>query len=146
MTTWQIAIRSFFYYLRSNLAVAAGVAAATAVLTGALIVGDSMRTSLRELVLDRLGQTDELIVSNGFFRAELANELSESGAFVESYSQAVPVIMFPNGTVETVIESQDGEETKRTTVRASNVNVLGCPPEFWSLGTVEIAEDNFPTD
>jgi hypothetical protein len=43
---------------RIHLAVALGVAAATAVLTGALLVGDSVRGSLRHLALDRLGNIE----------------------------------------------------------------------------------------
>ncbi len=139
MTSWLIAIRSLVYYLRSNLAVAAGVAAATAVLTGALVVGDSMRTSLRDLSLDRLGKIDELIVSDGFFRAELAEELAQTRVFEGNYLAAVPVIMFPNGTVEGR-RSIDGKPDRsiggnKDTVRASNVGVLGVTPKFWSLGS-----------
>ena len=51
-----------------NLAVACGVAVGTAVLTGALLVGDSMRGSLRHLTLDRLGRIEEVLVADRFFR------------------------------------------------------------------------------
>ena len=44
------------YYWRTNLAVVLGVATAVAVLAGALLVGDSVRGSLRDLVLQRLGR------------------------------------------------------------------------------------------
>ncbi len=91
----QIAIRSLAYYWRSNLAVALGVAAATAVLTGALIVGDSMRASLRSLTIERLGKIDELLVSQGFFRAELESEIEQTDAFEKYYSSAQPAILFP---------------------------------------------------
>ena len=134
LTSWKLAQKSFLHYLRSNLGVALGVAAATAVLTGALIVGDSMRGSLRELTLDRLGEIDEIVVSDGFFREQLANELTEnSGLFTgqgssdeAAYAKAVPAIMFPNGTVE--FRSANGVE------RAANVNVFGVRDDFWSLG------------
>ena len=43
MTLWRMAVASFVWFRRSHLVVALGVAAATAVLSGALIVGDSMR-------------------------------------------------------------------------------------------------------
>ena len=63
---------------RTNLAVALAVMAASAVLTGALLVGDSMRGSLRHLLLDQLGPIDEVLVTDRFFRAELADELDVS--------------------------------------------------------------------
>ena len=54
MTTFRLAVRSLRHYRATNLAVSAGVAVAVAVLTGALMVGDSVRASLRALgYLDR---------------------------------------------------------------------------------------------
>ena len=64
--------RNLAWYWRTNLAVLLGVATAVGVLGGALLVGDSVRASLRDLVLARLGNTDDVISSNGFFREELA--------------------------------------------------------------------------
>ena len=64
-----------------NLAVACGVAVGAAVLTGALLVGDSMRGSLRRLTLDRLGRIDEVLLADRFFRAKLADELAAEPGF-----------------------------------------------------------------
>ena len=73
--------RSLIYFWRINLAVVLGVAVATAVLTGALIVGDSVRGSLRDLSLSRLGKIDHALVSERFFRASLERDLErELGA------------------------------------------------------------------
>ena len=130
MTIFTIAKQSLKYFWRSNLAIVLGVAAATAVLAGALIVGDSMRASLRNLALDRLGRIDEMLVSDGFFRSEFAAELAESGAFKSSYEKAVPAILFPNGTVEFETSIADGD---RWVSRVSNVNVIGVGGDFWSL-------------
>ena len=49
-------------YRRVHLAVALGVAVTTAVITGALLVGDSMRGSLRDLVLQGLGRVDTVLM------------------------------------------------------------------------------------
>ena len=81
MNLRQIATRSLRHYWSTNLAIALGVAAATAVLTGALIVGESMRSSLRELTLQRLGKIDEMLVSDGFFRTALADEIKQLETF-----------------------------------------------------------------
>ena len=53
MTLLDLARRSAAYYWRTNLAVVFGVAAAVSVLAGALLVGDSVRGSLRDLALGR---------------------------------------------------------------------------------------------
>jgi len=127
MNIWQIATRSFKHYLRSNVAIALGVAAATAVLTGALIVGDSMRHSLHGLTMERLGSIDELLISEGFFRTKLAAEISATDVFKEHYRSATPAIIFPGGTVQ----YQPGDIASR----AGQVSVLGITDKFWDYDT-----------
>jgi putative ABC transport system permease protein len=51
MHTLLLVRRGLAYHWRTNLAVVAGVAVAVAVLAGALLVGDSVRASLRGLFL-----------------------------------------------------------------------------------------------
>ncbi len=80
--------RNLAWYWRTNLAVLLGVATAAGVLGGALLVGDSVRTSLRDLVLARLGNTDYVIARNGFFREQLA----------AAFGAATPIIAI-NGMV-----------------------------------------------
>ena len=58
MTAARLVVAGLRHYWRTNLAVVLGVATAVAVLAGALLVGDSVRGSLRDLVLQRLGRTD----------------------------------------------------------------------------------------
>ena len=49
MTFLQLVRRSATYHWRTNLAVVLGVTAAVSVLGGALLVGDSVRGSLRDI-------------------------------------------------------------------------------------------------
>src|ERR1017187_6407180 len=55
MRTSTVLARNLAWYWRTNLAVLLGVATDTGVLRGAALVGESVRASLRGLVLDRLG-------------------------------------------------------------------------------------------
>ena len=80
MTFGRLLLRNLFYHWRGNLAVLLGVAVGTAVLSGALLVGDSQRDSLRQLALRRLGWVDQSLVVPRFFREDLATELEQSGA------------------------------------------------------------------
>ncbi|MCH5377372.1 MAG: hypothetical protein JJ992_25710, partial [Planctomycetes bacterium] len=136
MTWWRLVLRSLFFHRRMNLAVAMGVAAATAVLTGALIVGDSVRESLRYLALDRLGEIDEVLVTEVFFREALADELAAESDFQSLFSKAVPAILFPHATVET-----QGEERPS---RATGVFVIGSSQAFWGLGDPAARPDRLP--
>ncbi|HEX4955553.1 MAG TPA: FtsX-like permease family protein [Thermoanaerobaculia bacterium] len=76
--------RSLRHYWRGHLAVALGAAVATAVLAGALVVGDSVRGSLAALASERLGRIDYVLAGPRLFRAALADELtSEAGLGVD---------------------------------------------------------------
>ncbi len=101
----------FRYYARTNLAVIAGVAIAVAVLTGAIITGDSVRSSLRELALQRLGRTSQVLTSSQFFRDELAGEMN-----------AAPLI-----ALEGVVSKQEDHQ------RAGGVQVYGVDERFWKF-------------
>ncbi len=116
--------RSLIHYWRINLAVVLGAAIATAVLTGALLVGDSVRGSLRQLTLERLGQIDEALVTNLFFRQDLAGDLAAAPPFKENFSHAIPAIMLAGSAVHPT-----------TKARASNINVVGVDQHFISLFT-----------
>ena len=71
MSLWQLARRSLLFYWRTNLGVLLSVLVSTAVLAGALVVGDSVRYSLGNMVSARLGRTELALVSGErFFRAE----------------------------------------------------------------------------
>jgi putative ABC transport system permease protein len=122
MTRGQLLRRSLFYFWRTNLAVVAGVAAAVAVLAGALLVGDSVRASLRDLVLLRLGKTSLVITSDGFFREALAAQLAAQKDFSAHFGAAAPLIAL------------DGAVThERSRRRASNVLVYGVDERFWNF-------------
>lgn len=119
----RVVRRSLRHYRRTHLAVLAAVAVATAVLTGALVVGDSMRGSLRRLALEGLGEIDQVLVADRFFRGKLAAELEEAPGFGEHFSQVVPAIL-----VSGSVASADGGQ------RAGQVTLIGAGARFWELG------------
>lgn len=79
MSTARLIGRSLVHFRRTQAAVAAGTALGTALLVGALILGDSMRGSLKRLALLRLGGTTSAVQSGErVFRSALAGEVSDS--------------------------------------------------------------------
>ena len=72
--------RNVVHYWRTNLAVVAGVAVAVAVLAGALLVGASVRSSLRALALERLGAVDRVVTSARFVPASFGADLLSAGS------------------------------------------------------------------
>jgi putative ABC transport system permease protein len=78
MTCFQLILHNIWYFRNSYLAVLAGVIISTAVLTGALVVGDSVRGSLIALTDARLGKARFALQSGDhFFRQELATDLTK---------------------------------------------------------------------
>ena len=69
-------LRSIWHYRRSHIVVMLAVAVSTAVIGGSLIVGDSVRASLRQMTLSRLGGITQVLHSPRFVREKLADEIS----------------------------------------------------------------------
>ena len=80
--------------------------------------------SLRDLALQRLGQTDRvLITSNGFFRDQLANDMQSDSQFaIAGFAETCPLIAL-EGTVT-------HEPSKRV---ASRIKVYGVDERFWKF-------------
>ena len=115
--------RSLIYFWRIQLAVLLGAAVATAVLTGALLVGDSVRGSLRDLTLDRLGRIDYALASERFFREGLATDLSRKlEGEAQFHRETVPAILLNGAAVNA-----------STKARASRVQIQGIDQRFTDL-------------
>lgn len=111
--------RSLIFFWRSHLAVAAAAAVATAVLSGALVVGDSVKGSLADLARERLGRIDDVMAGDRLVREELAAEVeTELGA----EATVAAALLLPGAAV-------DGKSGQR----ASKVTVLGVDGRFSDL-------------
>ena len=115
MSPRKLLFRSLVYYRSMHLAVALGVAVGAAVLAGALLVGDSVRGSLRGLTLDRLGAIDHALVAERYFRDDLAAE-------IEGFDGVSAGVLI-RGSVE---NAQSG-------ARASKINIHGVDDTFWGF-------------
>lgn len=105
--------RSLRYFRRTNLAIVAGAAIATAVLCGALLTGHSVRTSLRELAVGRLGATDQALIARNYFPADLAD------AFEEGF-RAAPLIALEGAAIH-----------QKSAKRAGKVAIFGVDDRFY---------------
>jgi putative ABC transport system permease protein len=122
--------RSLVHHWRSHAAVLLGVIVGTAVLTGALLVGDSLRGSLRAAALDRLGGVAYAVQSLGFFREQLAADLAAPPGFRGAFT---PIILL-RGTASNA----------DTHASATGIHVLGVDDRFGANGpsiNAALAED-----
>ena len=121
--------RSLAYYWQTNLVVVLGVAIAVAVLTGALLIGESVRGSLRDLVSQRLGHTDYFLAATNFFREQLADELMYAGVHSSSGLAATTPLIALDGVVT-------HEPSRR---RAGDVRVYAVDDRFWQFHGLTVA-------
>ncbi|MFP6904334.1 MAG: FtsX-like permease family protein [Verrucomicrobiota bacterium] len=122
MKRGDLSRRGLRYYWRSHLGVMLGVAVTTAVIVGAMLVGDSLRYSLRQLAEQRLmGVRKAMLSQDRFFRAALADGLEASGEAVYA------PVLYLNASAT----SSDG------TRRVNKVQLFGVEDRFWKLGPGE---------
>ncbi len=130
MTLSQFVFRSLRHYGKSHAGLAFGAFLAAAVLSGSLLVGDSVRASLRRAADARLGSVAAGVLGGDrWFTESLARKAAANG---DGPSAVAPLIV------------ADGAVSAATGgVRVNAVQVLGVESGFWKLspeGTaVEIA-------
>ena len=121
MTRFRLILNNFLYYFKANLLVALGVAVSTAVLTGALVIGDSVSYSLEMSTHYRLGNTTHLVSTvDRYFRKELAVDLEQKG---ELKAAAVLIL-------EGMAVSEGGQD------RVNKVQVTGIDESFNAIGSL----------
>ncbi len=116
MNRFSLMRSSLRHYWRTNAGVLLGAAVASAILIGALVVGDSVRHRVAALALSRVGQTSVALHTPGrLFRAALADELQLD-------ESVAPVLMLAG----------NAKHPDRG-ARANGVQVLGVDERFWQL-------------
>ena len=118
----SLVFRTLVHFRGLLFPVTLGVAVATAVILGALVVGDSMRGSLRFIALDRIGEIESVLVAPRWFEQELAQNLAKNDP---SLGTVHPLIFVQQSIVELDIH------------RASEVALLGVDSEFWNFGAIQ---------
>ena len=115
----SLVFRTLAYFRGLLIPVALGVAVASAVIVGALVVGDSMRGSLRFIAMDRIGTIDSVLIAPRWFNESLVQNLTEPGV----------------GAANSLVFVQSAM-AEREEYRASEMALLGVDQDFWSMGTI----------
>jgi len=117
------------YYWKPLLAVFTGTMLCTAVLTGALMLGDSLRSSLQSINSSRLGRTEYALASQGtFFKADLSDRFNRKSDLITSS------VIQTNG-----IAVIDGGK-----LRLNNIRVYGVGDGFWEFRANEKPHISIP--
>ncbi len=120
MNKASLIFRNLWYFRKPYLAIAAGMLVSIAVLTGALIIGDSVRFSLQKLTDQRLGKIRFAVESGDrLFRDSLASEISSKC----------------KATVAPVLQSNGIAINTNTTQVINNIKIYGINDKFRDLFT-----------
>jgi putative ABC transport system permease protein len=122
----SLALRGLRFHWRSHVGLFLGATIATAIIVGALAVGDSVRQSLRNMAIARLGSIQ--LALNGqsrFVRSDLAKSLKSE---IDAPTAAVLIL---RGTAV----SQKGDEDRRS----GQIQIVGVEDEFWGLASSRAA-------
>jgi putative ABC transport system permease protein len=121
----RLLLRSLLWYRRTHLLVLIAVVVSTAVIAGSLITGDSIRGSLRQMTLSRLGRVSHILHSPRFVRQQLAEDLRQAVASRAGEVQIAPALILTAGLQQ---EAEPG-----VLRRASGVQLSGLDNSGWSL-------------
>lgn len=120
MTSLRLILSSLFHYRWINLSVLAGVALTSAILSGALVVGDSVKESLRKNAAARLSKIGPVMLGGErYFTVSLADRLA---AEMGEDALVAPILQ--------VIGTASNREGGR---RVNQVQILGVDERFWKL-------------
>ncbi len=116
MTRGRLILNSLTHHARAHLGTLLGAIVAGAVLTGSLVVGDSVKKTLQNQAEQRLGKIQTVLVQHDrFFRADLANALETNGQ-----TKFAPILKLnAAGYVS---------DTKK---RANQIQLIGIDDSFW---------------
>jgi len=124
LTRTTLPFRNLCHFGAANLLTVVGVIVGTAVLTGALLLGDSLKGSLADLSIDRLGGISAALMSERFFPASLAERMAKESSREQ---ELVPAVIL-RGTV--LRRNEDGSTVLS---RAGQVQIVGVDASFWKL-------------
>lgn len=130
---------------RRHFGVAAAVAVASAVLVGALAVGDSVRRTLGEAALARTGDVDVVLAGGDrFFRAELVREIATAAAAEPEHGAAsdhAPGVTHGEVRSAPVLQLLGVASTSRGDQRVHDVRVHGVDATFYALAPRALGSD-----
>lgn len=122
MTLLHLITRSLRYYRGTNLVAVFGLAIASAVIVGSLIIGDSIKGSLLDSATSRLGDIDIALTAPRMFRTGLATDLRRNADLKGKIKQIAPILVM-----------RGSAESDSTDAVLPNVAIIGTDSAFAML-------------
>jgi putative ABC transport system permease protein len=125
----RLALQGLRYYWKLSLCHFCGVFLASAILTGSLLVGDSVKETLRQAAGQRIGGVEEVLVTGERFVTQaLAERISKRA---------------PQATIAPVLFAPATISTPDKKKRANSIWIYGVDNSFWKLAGVAPPEGDY---
>ncbi|UCH95161.1 MAG: FtsX-like permease family protein [Candidatus Aminicenantes bacterium] len=131
MNYWKLLRRSLGFYRKSHFWVVLGTMISTAILVGALIIGDSVKFSLGQIVFARLGNTEFALTSGDrFFRTQIADDLAK----------------ILDTTVAPLLQTRGIAIAEGGQRRVNKIQIIGVDARFGEIAGIKGFYDNISPD
>jgi len=120
VTLLRLVRRSLAHYWQTSLLVLLGLMVASSVITGSMVMGDSMRGGLGDAALNRLGLISDALIAPRLFREALADDLRRT---------------MPPGMLACALQTTGAAANAESEATIPSVAVWGVDDDFWHLHT-----------
>ncbi len=125
----RLALQGLRYYWKISLCLFCGVFLSSAILTGSLLVGDSVKETLRQTAGRRIGAVEEaLVTGERFVTQALAERIS-----IQAPRAIIAPVLFAPATISTPDKKK----------RANRIWIYGVDKSFWKLANVAPPEGDY---
>ncbi len=125
LTLARLVFAGLVHHRRAHLGAALASAVACAALAGALLVGDSVRGTLRSLAVERLGGVDQVLIAERPFTVGLAAGLAARPRVGGEFQAIAPALLLRG--------SAAAARPEGTGPSIGAVKAIGLPPEGFTL-------------
>lgn len=131
MNKTKLLLRNLTFFRRINSVVILGMAIAVTVIVGSLAVGDSVRNSLLNIVIQRLGKVDSAIITqDNIFSASLVEKINLLQKLNQKKLKMSGILMLTGMAT-----------TPKGKYRINNLNIIGIDTNFTGFGMGDSIKD-----
>jgi ABC-type antimicrobial peptide transport system permease subunit len=125
---FRIAVRNFLKRKRSTLFAIFGLAVGAAIVTGSLVVGDSLEYAVVQSTFQNLGDVDEAVRSAGVFNESIVDEI-KTELLDDEIDAVAPLMILPVSV-----------KNNNSGARQSLVNIIAFTDEFLDFGYLKLSD------
>ncbi|MFN7841918.1 MAG: FtsX-like permease family protein [Pirellula sp.] len=122
----RLAIQSLSHFRSLLFPVVIGVAIAATVIVGALIVGDSVRGSLRFMAMDRIGKIETVLIAPRWFKESIIDQSKIKGSY------ALALLM-----QQASARTEQKSDVNTPVYRSNDMSLIGVDAKFWEMSSVK---------